>query len=136
MSNENRKIPDNMKFKKAMAYNQNSMAVERTKLSKVRTDLAFHNSRLSVEQTHLAYLRTIVSLMGTSVTVYKVMPVLGISATFYIGLALFFMAFAVYFIYKDVVTYPKMKKYLAELENEANALVDETDRHVFQLDEE
>lgn len=136
MSTDNRKIPENMKFKRAMAYNQNNMAMERTKLSKVRTDLAFHNSRLSVEQTHLAYLRTIVTLIGTSVTVYKVMPVLGISATFYVGLAVFFMAFAVYFIYKDVVTYPRMKRYLDELERKSNEIVDETDRQVFQLDDE
>lgn len=129
------KVPENMKMKKAMALNQNSMAVERTKLSKIRTDLAFHNSRLSVEQTHLAYLRTIVSLIGTSVTVYKVMPVLGISATFYIGLAIFFMAFAIYFIYKDMVTYPKMKRYLDELENKSNELVEETDKQVYDIDE-
>lgn len=129
------KVPENMKMKKAMALNQNSMAVERTKLSKIRTDLAFHNSRLSVEQTHLAYLRTIVSLIGTSVTVYKVMPVLGISATFYIGLAIFFMAFAIYFIYKDMVTYPKMKRYLDKLENKSNELVEETDKQVYDIDE-
>lgn len=127
------KVPDNMKVKQAMALNQNSMAVERTKLAKVRTDLAFHNSRLSVEQTHLAYLRTIVTLIGTSITVYKVMPVLGISASFYIGLAVFFLLFAVYFIYKDAVTYPSMKKKLDELEAKADELVRETDKQVYDI---
>lgn len=40
-----REIPETMNTKKAFAYNQNRLAIERTEFSKVRTDLAFTNSR-------------------------------------------------------------------------------------------
>lgn len=74
-----RKIPESMKKKKALAYNQNQLAVERTEFAKIRTELAFTNSRLAMDRTHLAYLRTIVSLVGSGATVYKALPLLGIS---------------------------------------------------------
>ena len=77
-----REIPDTVKTKKALAYNQNQLAVERTEFSKFRTDLAFTNSKLAVEQTHLAYLRTIVSLIGSGATIFKALPLLGISQSF------------------------------------------------------
>ena len=94
-----RKIPDSMKKKQAMAFNQNNLAMERTELSKIRTDLAFHNSRLSAEQTHLAY-------------------------------------FSFYFIYKDVTTYPRMKRYLDELEQKANELATKAESQVYQIESE
>ena len=100
--NNGQKIPETMKKREAMAINQNKLALERTELSKIRTELSFHNSRLSVDQTHLAYLRTIVTLVGSAATVYKALPVLGISAVFSSALALFLLAFAIYFIYKDL----------------------------------
>lgn len=129
-----RKLPENMKKKQAMAFNQNNLAMERTELSKIRTDLAFHNSRMSVEQTHLAYLRTIVTLIGTSATVYKALPMLGISEMFSTVLAAFFMIFAMYFIYKDVTTYPRMKHYLEGLEQKANELTTRTENQVYQIE--
>ncbi|MBO5424606.1 MAG: hypothetical protein J6A25_03750, partial [Lachnospiraceae bacterium] len=97
-----RDIPDTMKTKQAMAYNQNQLAVERTELSKIRTDLAFTNSKLAVDQTHLAYHRTIVSLIGSGATIYKALPLFGVSELFTTVLTAFLLVFALYFIYKDV----------------------------------
>lgn len=130
-----RKIPENMEKNEAMAINQNKLAIERTELSKVRTDLSFYNSRLAVDQTHLSYLRTIVSLVGTAATVYKALPVLGISASFSTALAGFLMLFSVYFIYKDLTTYPKMKKYLNELEKKTDELTVRTEQEVYEIEE-
>lgn len=130
-----RKMPENMEKNEAMAINQNKLAIERTELSKVRTDLSFYNSRLAVDQTHLSYLRTIVSLVGTAATVYKALPVLGISASFSTALAGFLMLFSVYFIYKDLTTYPKMKKYLNELETKTDELTIRTEQEVYEIEE-
>ncbi|MGN0326870.1 MAG: DUF202 domain-containing protein [Lachnospiraceae bacterium] len=136
MSEKNRqKIPETMKKREAMAINQNKLALERTELSKIRTELSFHNSRLSVDQTHLAYLRTIVTLVGSAATVYKALPVLGISAVFSSALALFLLIFAIYFIYKDLTTYPKMKKHLEELEQKTNELTKRVEQEVYEIDE-
>lgn len=125
-----------MKTKKALAYNQNQLAVERTELSKIRTDLAFTNSKLAVDQTHLAYLRTIVSLIGSAATIFKALPLLGISQMFSGLLSVFLLAFAVYFIYKDASTYPKMKRQLEEMEKKANELTAEAENNIHQLNEE
>lgn len=130
-----RKMPENMGKNEAMAINQNKLAIERTELSKVRTDLSFYNSRLAVDQTHLSYLRTIVSLVGTAATVYKALPVLGISASFSTALAGFLMLFSVYFIYKDLTTYPKMKKYLNELEKKTDDLTIKTEQEVYEIED-
>lgn len=131
-----REIPNTVKPKKALAYNQNQLAVERTEFSKFRTDLAFTNSKLAVEQTHLAYLRTIVSLIGTSATIFKALPLLGISQSFTNILAAFLLIFAIYFIYKDITTYPRLKKHLAELEEQANELATQTESLVFKVKED
>lgn len=130
-----RKIPENMKKKDAMAINQNKLAIERTELSKVRTDLSIYNSRLAVDQTHLSYLRTIVSLVGSAATVYKALPALGISEMFSTTLAGFLMLFSVYFIYRDLTTYPKMKKYLNELEKKTNELTLKTAQEVYEIED-
>ena len=131
-----RDIPDNMKEKYAMAYNQNALAVERTKLSLIRTELAFTNSKLAVDQTHLSYLRTIVSLIGTGATIYKALPLFGISMVFTTILTVFLLVFALYFIYKDVTTYPKMKRQLEEMEREANELAAQAEGSIYKLSEE
>ncbi|MBQ9984612.1 MAG: hypothetical protein IJP29_08480 [Lachnospiraceae bacterium] len=128
-----REIPDSVKTKKALAYNQNQLAVERTEFSKYRTDLAFTNSKLAIEQTHLAYLRTIVSLIGSGATIFKALPLLGISQTFTNFLTAFLFIFAAYFIYKDLATYPKMKRHIAELEQQANELATQTESLVFKV---
>lgn len=130
-----RHIPDSMKKKQAMAYNQNYMAQERTELSKIRTDLAFHNSRLANEQTHLAYLRTIVSLIGSGATVYKALPMLGLSKVFCTFLTLFLLGFAVYFIYKDMTTYPQMKRFLDEKQKMAIDLEEKAESQVYEIDD-
>lgn len=135
-SGEPRELPDNMKPKQAMAYNQNALAVERTEFSKIRTDLAFTNSKLAVEQTHLSYLRTIVSLIGTGATIIKALPLLGISMTFTACLAAFLFIAALYFIYKDITTYPSMKKHLKAMEHEASELAKKAESSTFKLDTE
>ncbi len=132
-SGEPRELPDKMKAKKAYAHNQNALAVERTELSKIRTDLAFTNSKLAVEQTHLSYLRTIVSLIGTGATLIKALPLFGISMAFTIGISTFLFLAAIYFIYKDVTTYPTMKKHLQKMENEASELAMKAESSTFKL---
>lgn len=134
-SGEPRELPDKMKAKKAYAHNQNTLAVERTELSKIRTDLAFTNSKLAVEQTHLSYLRTIVSLIGTGATLIKALPLFGISMAFTIGISTFLFVAALYFIYKDVTTYPTMKKHLQRMENEASELAKKAESNTFKLDD-
>lgn len=130
-----RRIPENMEKKDAMAINQNKLAIERTELSKVRTDLSIYNSRLAVDQTHLSYLRTIVSLVGSAATVYKALPALGISEGFSTALAGFLLLFSAYFIYKDLMTYPKMKKYLNELEKKTDELTYKTEQEVYEIED-
>lgn len=131
-----REIPDTVKTKKALAYNQNQLAVERTEFSKFRTDLAFTNSKLAVEQTHLAYLRTIVSLIGSGATIFKALPLLGVSQNFTNLLTAFLFLSAIYFIYKDITTYPRLKKHLGELEQQANELATQTESLVFKVSED
>lgn len=130
-----REIPDSFKTKKALAYNQNQLAVERTEFAKFRTDLAFTNSKLAVERTHLAYLRTIVSLIGSGATIFKALPLLGVSQNFTNILTAFLIVFALYFIYKDLTIYPRLKKQLAELEQQANELATQTESLVFKVQE-
>ena len=121
-------------LKKAVAYNQNQLAVERTEFSKIRTDLAFTNSKLAVEQTHLAYLRTIVSLIGSGATIFKALPLIGVSQYFAKVLAIFLFIFAIYFIYKDVTTYPKMKREIAKMQEQANDLATQTASQVYNVE--
>lgn len=130
-----REIPETMKTKKALAFNQNQLAVERTEFSKIRTDLAFTNSRLAVEQTHLAYLRTIVSLIGSGATIYKALPLLGISQQFTSILTGFLLLATLYFIYKDVTTYPRMRRHLEEMEHQASDLAEKTESVVYRVDD-
>ena len=87
--------------KDAMAINQDLLAKERTKLSITRTELAFLNSKMSLNRTHLSYLRTIVTLIGSGATIYKALPVLGVSYKFSALLSLFLFVCAGYFIYKE-----------------------------------
>ena len=131
-----RNIPDSVKTKKALAFNQNQLAVERTEFSKIRTDLAFTNSKLAIEQTHLAYLRTIVSLIGSGATIFKALPLLGISQSFTNLLTAFLFLCAVYFIYKDITTYPKMKRTIANMEQQANELATQAESLIFKVDDD
>lgn len=131
-----REIPESMKAKKALAYNQNQLALERTELSKIRTDLAFTNSKLAVDQTHLAYLRTIVSLIGTGATILKALPLFGISTLFTYLLSGFLFIFALYFIYKDITTYPKMKRQLEVMETKANDLAKKAENNIYTISED
>ena len=119
-----------MDKKDVMAYNQNQLAIERTELAKMRTELAFSNSKLSLERTHMSYLRTVVSLIGSAATIYKALPVLGVSEIFTTVLTLFLLLFSVYFIYKDSTTYPKMKKRLEEMHDQAEQLAEDTQRAI------
>ncbi|MBR1692610.1 MAG: DUF202 domain-containing protein [Lachnospiraceae bacterium] len=130
-----RPIPEDMKQDDALAYNQNQLSIERTELSKIRTELAFSNSKLAAERTHLSYLRTIVSLIGSGATIYKALPLLGISHTFTRGLSLFLLLCAVYFIYKDAATYPKLKRRLEEMHRQAEKLSEKSDELIYLLEE-
>ena len=134
-SSPNRQVPSGMKKSKALAYNQNHMAVERTELSKIRTELAFTNTKLSMDRTHLAYLRTIVSLIGSGGTVYNALPLLGVSETFTTLLTIFLFLAAIYFIYMDATTYPKMKKQLQEMKKQADEFAIEKENLVYQIDD-
>lgn len=125
-----------MNTKKALAYNQNQLAVERTELSKIRTQLAFTNSKMSVEQTHLAYLRTIVSLIGSAATIFKALPILGISQIFTGILTTFLLIFALYFIYKDATTYPKMKRRLMDMEKKSEELAKKAELNIQLINQE
>ncbi|MGN0378685.1 MAG: hypothetical protein ACI4EU_03760 [Butyrivibrio sp.] len=131
-----REIPETMNTKKAFAYNQNRLAIERTEFSKVRTDLAFTNSRLAVDQTHLSYLRTIVSLIGSAATIFKALPLLGISRIFTYVLSAFLLLSAVYFIYKDVTTCPKVRRHLAEMEQQASELAAKSENAIYRVDDD
>lgn len=135
-SNISRKIPDSMETDEALAYNQNNLAVERTEFAKIRTDLSLTNSRLAIDRTHLSYLRTIVSLIGSGATLYKALPLIGVSLTFTTMISGFLLLFAIYFIYKDATTYPKMKRKLQAMEKQANELARKTESQIFQLDDD
>jgi len=131
-----RPMPENMNQDEAFTFNQNQLSIERTQLSKIRTELAFSNSKLAVDQTHLSYLRTIVSLIGSGATIYKALPLLGISQTFTLVLSLFLLLCAIYFIYKDATTYPRMKRRLEEMHDQAHELAAETENLIYNLDED
>ena len=113
-----------------LAIERTELSHERTDLSVLRTGLAFQNTKLSVEQTHLSFLRTIVSLIGSAATVYKALPALGVSDLFSTVLSVFLLISAVYFIIKDRLTYPRMKREIAEMEAEQNRIVEEHKNHV------
>ncbi|MBR5420721.1 MAG: DUF202 domain-containing protein [Lachnospiraceae bacterium] len=108
-----------------LALERTELSHERTELSVLRTELSFQNSHLSVEQTHLSFLRTIVSLVGSAATVYKALPALGVSGMFSTGLAIFLMLAALYFMIKDLRTYPSMKRRLADMEQQMNTMISE-----------
>ncbi|MCR5251132.1 MAG: hypothetical protein K6E50_11050 [Lachnospiraceae bacterium] len=118
-----------------LALERTELSHERTGLSILRTNLAFQNTRLSVEQTHLSFLRTIVSLVGSSATVYKALPALGVSDLFSTCLAVFLMAAALYFLIKDLLTYPRMKAAVAEMERQKAELIAATDHSGILSDE-
>lgn len=120
--------------KDAMAINQDLLAKERTKLSIKRTELAFLNSKMSLNRTHLSYLRTIVTLIGSGATIYKALPMLGVSYKFSALLSLFLFVCAGYFIYKDATVYPKMKRELNEMEKRTDELKAQVDNDVFDFD--
>ena len=127
-------VPENMKTKKAMAINQDKLAKERTQLSITRTELAFLNSKMSLNRTHLSYLRTIVTLLGSAATLYKALPVIGVSIKFSSLLSLFLLIFAGYFIYKDATVYPSMKRELEEMEKQTELLKQQTDDEIYEFD--
>ncbi len=128
-------VPENMKTKRAFAINQDKLARQRTELSIIRTKLAFYNSNMSVSRTHLSYLRTIVSLIGSGATIYKALPAIGVSAQFSTALSLFLFACAAFFIYKDMTVYPKMKKYLKELEAQTDEIKEKTMNEIYDFEE-
>ena len=127
-------IPEKMKTKTAMAINQDKLAKERTELSIKRTELAFLNSHMSLNRTHLSYLRTIVTLIGSGATLYKALPVLGVSIKYSTFISFFLFVFAAYFIYKDATVYPKMKKELEEMESKVEELKNKTEDEIFEID--
>ncbi|MDO4188443.1 MAG: hypothetical protein Q4D29_05570 [Lachnospiraceae bacterium] len=127
-------VPDNMKTKKAMAINQDKLAKERTQLSITRTELAFLNSKMSLNRTHLSYLRTIVSLLGSAATLYKALPIIGVSIKFSSLLSLFLFVCAGYFIYKDATVYPEMKRELEEMERQTEILKEQTNDEIYDID--
>ena len=106
-----------------LALERTELSHERTGLSILCTDLAFSNSKLAVEQTHLSFLRTIVSLVGSAATVYKALPVLGVSESFSTLLSLFLIVSAFYFSIKDRLTYPKLKREIEEMESSKESLL-------------
>lgn len=127
-------VPENMKTKKAMALNQDILAKERTQLSITRTELAFLNTKMALNRTHLSYLRTILTLLGSAATLYKALPLIGVSLKFTSLLCLFLFVFAVYFIYKDATLYPKTKRELEEMENQTKLLEEQTSDEIFDFD--
>lgn len=129
-----RKIPDSIAADDALAFNQNSLAMERTEFAKIRTDLALTNSRLAADRTHLSYLRTIVTLVGSGATLHEALPLLGVNTTFSNILSACLFLVSVYFIYKDATTYPKLKRSLAAMEERASRLAKETEDQVYVFD--
>ncbi|MCR5108496.1 MAG: hypothetical protein K6B28_10065 [Lachnospiraceae bacterium] len=106
-----------------LARERTELSYDRTGLSILRTNLAFQSSRMSVEQTHLSYLRTIVSLIGSSATIYKALPALGVSGVFSTILACFLMLSAIYFIIKDRKIYPKLSAEIEEMERQRDEII-------------
>lgn len=129
-----RKIPNSLATDEALAFNQNSLALERTEFAKIRTDLALTNSRLAADRTHLSYLRTIVSLIGSGAALHETLPLLGVNVTFTAILSGFLFLAALYFIYKDATTYPRLKRRLVALEEHANRLAKETEDQVYRFE--
>ncbi len=107
-----------------LAVERTELSHERTGLSILRTDLAFNNSKLSIEQTHLSFLRTVVSLVGSAATVYKALPLLGVSEAFSTLLSLFLLVSAAYFFIKDCLTYPKLKKEIKDMERQKKEIIE------------
>ncbi len=110
-----------------LAIERTELSHERTKLSVFRTRLSVHNARLSVEQTHLAFLRTIVSLVGSAATIYAALPALGVSSILTTAISVFLLGAAVYFIIKDRMTYPRLKKEVEDIERMAGEYAVETE---------
>lgn len=131
-----RKIPANMSTSQAIAFNQNRLAAERTEFAKIRTDLALTNSRLAMDRTHLSYLRTIVSLIGSGAALYQTLPLLGVNRVFSTSLSIFLFLAALYFIYKDASTYPKLKRQLMAMDEHANTLAENTENRIYLLDDD
>jgi len=127
-------IPTDMKKKEAFAQNQDILARERTKLSVTRTELAFMNTHMSVDRTHMSYLRTIVTLIGSSATVYKALPAIGVSVEFSTILAVFLLIFALYFIYKDATFYPRINKELNNKETKIKELIQNAKDEIYIVD--
>ena len=123
MENDQHELSDH-----ELALERTELSHERTGLSILRTDLAFSNSKLAVEQTHLSFLRTIVSLIGSAATVYKALPVLGVSESFSTLLSLFLIISAVYFIIRDRLTYPRLKKEIEEMERIKKELIEKAEK--------
>ena len=129
-----RDIPTTISTDTVLAFKQNQLALERTEFAKIRTDLALTNSHMSVERTHLSYLRTIVSLLGSGATLYEALPLLGVNQGFSSALAVFLLLAAVYFIYKDATTYPKLKRQLHIMQELANKLAKDSENQVYRMD--
>lgn len=127
-------VPENMKTKTAMALNQDKLAKERTELSITRTKLAFLNTEMALNRTHLSYLRTIVTLIGSGATLYKALPIIGVSMKFTTLISAFLFVFAGYFIYKDASVYPKMKKELEDMEAKTKELATQTSEEIYEFD--
>ena len=106
-----------------LALARTDLSYDRTGLSVLRTNLAFQNAKLSVEQTHLSFLRTIVSLIGSAATIYKGLPAIGVSNRFSTAISVFLIAAAVYFIIKDQLTYPQIKKEIAHMEQQKDKII-------------
>lgn len=134
-SDISREIPESMDTNEALAFNQNRLAMERTEFAKIRTDLALTNSLLAVNRTHLSYLRTVVSLVGSGATLYKALPLIGVGNRFTTLLCCFLFLSAVYFIYKDLTTYPHMKRKLCDMEARAEELAKKAESQVFRVDD-
>lgn len=130
-----RDIPATISTDAVLAFNQNQLAIERTEFAKIRTDLALTNSHMAVERTHLSYLRTIVSLLGSGATLYEALPLLGVNQGFSSTLAVFLLLAAVYFIYKDATTYPKLKRKLHNMEELANKLAKDSENQVYRMED-
>lgn len=123
-----------MEQNEKLAYQQNQLAIERTELAKMRTELSFANSKLALERTHMAYLTTVVSLIGSGATIYKTLPMLGVSQTFTGLLTVFLFLCAIYFIYKDAITYPKMKRKFEQMQQQASDLALQTQKNIEEIE--
>ncbi len=127
-------VPEKMKTKTAMALNQDKLAKERTELSVTRTKLAFLNTKMALNRTHLSYLRTVVTLIGSGATLYKALPIIGVSMKFTSFISAFLFIFAGHFIYKDASVYPKMKKELDDMEAKTKELTNQTSEEIYEFE--